>query len=71
MFIVTYTHRRPHRTRRRRVEEATAELLMVLAAMRRVVRTRVVFEDIGSLVGDRRALLIGIANFLDSDAEYA
>ena len=44
---------------------------MVLAAMRRVVRTRVVFEDIGSLVGDRRALLIGIANFLYSDAEYA
>ena len=44
---------------------------MVLAAMRRVVRTRVVFEDIGLLVGDRRALLIGIANFLDSDAEYA
>lgn len=40
---------------------------MVLAAMRRVVRTRVVFEDTGSVIGDLRAHLIGIGEFLDSD----
>ena len=40
---------------------------MVLAAMRRIVRTRVVFEDTGSLMGDLRAHLIGIGEFLDSD----
>lgn len=40
---------------------------MVLAAMRRVVRTRVTFEDTGSLKGDLRAHLLGIGEFLDSD----
>ena len=40
---------------------------MVLAAMRRIVRARVVFEDTGSLMGDLRAHLIAIGEFLDSD----
>ena len=41
---------------------------MVLAAMRRIVRTRIVFEDTGSLMGDLRSHLIGIGEFLESDA---
>lgn len=40
---------------------------MVLAAMRRIVRTHVVFEDTGSLMGDLRAHLLRIGEFIDSD----
>lgn len=39
---------------------------MVLAAIRRVVRDHVVFEDTGSLVGDLRAHLLKIGAFIDS-----
>lgn len=41
---------------------------MVLGAMQRIVRTRVLFEDTGTLMGDLRAHLICIGEFLESDA---
>lgn len=39
---------------------------MVLSAIRRLVRDRVVFEDTGSLKGDLRAHLIAIGSFIHS-----
>lgn len=39
---------------------------MVLAAIKQVVRTRLVFEDTGSLIGDLRAHLLQIGDFIYS-----
>lgn len=39
---------------------------MVLAAMRRLVRSQLIFEDTGSLMGDLRSHLLNIGAFIDS-----
>lgn len=39
---------------------------MVLAAIKRIVQTHVVFEDTGSLIGDLRAVLRRIGSFIRS-----